>query len=84
MNFQNTDLKSGVEKLVQRNSDVNKEIEDLRKIEEFVFKSYDNRIIYNINQNTPAILEDLLDIIEKYLMQYFRKYKLLLVRPSTE
>ena len=84
VNYEKEPVMECIEKLVNKNSDINEEYKNVRYLERNLKISYENKIVYNINENTKKIQEDLLKILNAYLLKFCRKFKLLLVRPSLE
>ena len=73
-----------VEKLVNRNSEVNQVRAAVRHLSADLTSSFNEKVYYKINKSSDDLFDVLNKLLTNFSLRFFKKFKLMLVRPKLE
>ena len=84
VNYQIEPLGESIEKLVTKNDSVNKKQAEIRSLNENLEYGFRNRVFYKISEGANSLYDEMSKVLTTMALRFFKKFKLLLVRPKFE
>ena len=84
VNYQTEPLGESIEKLIDKNTDMNKKHSEIKNLQKNLDYGFNNRVFYKINENANALYDEMCKVLTTLSLRFFKKFKLLLVRPKFE